>query len=326
MVKQKNFTKIFLSASLFANLALAENQPYIDSIKIQLEKKKSESSSEDFRKDDNYIPYIMKDKEPVLLNEDYIKKIQSEHPVMKSDTSYTEEEKRKLGPASEESAIEAFRQGKSELHPRFQGESSFGFGLRYGVLSRGTISSTRGLQNFFDVYGKKYSPSFSLMFEYQAIQNYLGKWSFFGLMGFQYYHGYGRFAQNLLAPNGTTFSSESRTLFKFYSIPLSLGIKYQFDLAKFIQPYVMVGGSSVIFVEDREDATKGSRGHTEGYLLSGGASFLLDWIYPSGIWNLYAEYGIKHLYLTLDFVNIRTFNGFVRYDIKTFYTGIVFEY
>ena len=39
VVKQKNFTKIFLSASLFANLALAENQPYIDSIKIQLEKK-----------------------------------------------------------------------------------------------------------------------------------------------------------------------------------------------------------------------------------------------------------------------------------------------
>lgn len=328
MVEKKNFTTIVLSAYCLVTIALADDQPYIDSIKMQWEKKKEASSKEEPSQEEGpYIPFLMKDKKPVFINEEYIHKLQAEHPQIEKNPSYTEEEKKKLPILSDQSAIERFRQGRSELHPKFQGEPSCGFGLRYGVFDQGTIVSPQTSQNFSAIYGNNYTPNVSLFYEYQPIRNsFLGKWSLFGWLGAQYYHGYGRFSKSIFAPNGVAFPQVSNTLFRFYSFPLSLGIKYQWDFIKFLQPYVMAGGSSVIYGETRDDGMAGSYGHTEGVLLSGGAAFLLDWIYPSGLWNLYAEYGIRHFYLTFDLTNLRTFSKAVRYNTNTIYTGIIFEY
>ena len=110
--------------------------------------------------------------------------------------------------------------------------------------------------------------------------------------GMSYFHGLGVFAQPLEIPqpggtsSGKLFSNQSNTKYQFFAAPVTVGLDYRFNLFRFLRPYIIAGPTVVGYVEMRNDATPGSHGHSEGFLVAAGASLLLDWMSSEGSWDL----------------------------------------
>ncbi len=322
---------LLLSNSLYA---IESNQPYIDEIKKQLgEEQKSPSGEMD--------PYLQSIKKKLEADENhtgsfegYTVELRAADPTLtptKLDTQFIESEKLKVAPHEEGGAIQAVLDGKSELHPKKEGKIHHAFGVRYGLSLSRNVTAPSQVKNFNDVYGSNYSPDINLFYEFQPFHSeWYGNIGIMILGGLSYFHGAGTFKSQIPkpppAPNGSYFPLTSNTEFKFFSLPAVLGVNYRFNLFRFLRPYFMLGATSVGYVEMRNDAVEGSRGHSEGYFLSSGVSILLDWFSKTGSWDLYSSFGIKHYYLTIDYTRISTFTGSLNYNVNGIVSGFTFEY
>jgi len=247
-----------------------------------------------------------------------------------SGQTYIDEQKQKIGPNNTPSAIEAVKNGTSELKEKRLGQITSAFGLTYGAEVNRTVTANSTIlgRNFSDVYGANYAPDVTLFYEWQPFHS--ETWGSLGIvstLSVSYFTGVGQFAYQLTNPvTGGLFPLASGTNFRFYSIPVSVGLEYQFNLAHYLRPFVSIEPTIIGYLETRDDGARGSGGAVYGLHYQGGVSLLLDWMSSSGSWNLYAEYGIKHFYLTAEYTQLSTLGGDVSYNENGIFAGLTFEY
>jgi hypothetical protein len=304
-------------------------QPYIDQLKLEMKKKEKPGAEES----ESYIESIQKKLKKERPTEDsstsYIEKLRASDPIQlenNPEESYTAAEKLKMAPQEEGGAIQALNEGRAELHPKKKGEIRNALGLRYGAaLTRNFTSSSA--RNFNTIYGSSYAPDISLFYEYQPFHSErYGNIGIFGMGGIGYYHATGQFGFALPKPEGGTFPLATDVRFQFFTLPVTLGLDYRFNLFHYLRPYIMAGPTVIGYVELRNDPINGNRGNSRGLFVSVGTAIMLDWIFGSNTWSMYTNYGFKHTYLTIDYTRLNTFSGDISFDLSGFYAGMTFEY
>lgn len=301
------------------------HQPYIDQLKIHMEDTES----------NDYIPSLKRElesQEPET-RESYINDLKESDPSLQespnASPSYTEQERIKLPYHSDEGAIEAVLADRSELKAKISGPIHNAIGMKFGISLNRAITSPTQSRQFDEIYGGNSAPNLSLYYEFQPFHNeWFGNVGIFGMAGICYYHGDGIFAVGLNRPagSGTAFPAQANTQFQFFAAPVTIGLDYRFNLFRFLRPFIMAGPTTVGYVEMRNDAVAGSRGHGEGYLFSVGTLILLDWFSKTSAWDLYSSFGIKHSYLSVDFTRVSTLTGPIQYGTSGIMAGMTFEY
>ncbi len=305
-------------------------QPYIDRLKKGLDSKANVSGSytEELRKKldqkDNGLGYSERLRQGLPEN----KKNQ------KLNEGYSDQVKAGLEEKKQGGAIEAVEQGKSELHAKFKGDIHHAFGFKFApspVRNNVNSGSSATNNNFSAIYGNSWSPDISVFYEFQPFHSeWFGNVGVVFNLSFGYSSGFGAFLRSI--QNATesqppsTYSGTSTIPFQFFTIPFTVGLNYRFNLLRILRPYVFAGPTLIGYAENRTDSQSMNRGNSRGATLSGGVALLMDWMSPSSRWDLYADQGIKHTYLTLDYTKLVTFSGDVNFDNSALSMGFTFEY
>jgi hypothetical protein len=250
----------------------------------------------------------------------------------KTGDSYTDREKLKLEPKTEGGAIQAVREGRSELKGKRVGEIHHAGGIRVGAAVTRDITATSEVGSvvaFGDIYGEKgYAPDVTLFYEYQPWHSeWFGSFGLAASLGFSYFKGTGIFAvANLRNPDGDLFPSKSRVDTQFFAIPVTVGLNYRFNLLRILRPFVMAGPSLIGFYETRSDEQGSHYASSRAYYVSGGVSILLDWLSREASWELYAEHKIQHFYLTVQYDRLTSFSSPVDFVASGVFGGLTFEF
>lgn len=266
---------------------------------------------------------------------EHLKQYDSPEKTSETTGSYLEQEKAKLleekskkATGSEEGAIAKAKTGRSKLEPQKEGKIRNALGFRLGASTNRTLT-TDSARSFETVYGNSWTADLQTFYEFQPFHSeWFGNIGFFIQGGLSYNEGSGAFTRQIPLPNGQagTFDTASRTRFNFFTLPLSVGADYRFNLLRILRPFVMVGPSLIGYIESRNDEASGNRGFSKGYYFSVGTSLMLDWLMSESSWDLYAMHEVKHYYLALEYARLATLSGDVNFSINGFYLGIIYEY
>lgn len=317
------FSLVLLATCALPAFAEDSSQPYIDSIKQNLVPSDSTGYSDK-----------IKSKLSPDDSEGYTERLKNSGDLKLEGTpgSYTDEVRKKLKPAEEGGAIEAYRQGHSELHLKKEGEVDSAFGFGVGVGMGRTVVANQGLgtgRDFNEVYGQTYAPDLSLFFERQLGHHETwGSFGLYGLANIAWFSGDGIFATKIkdAYSNQDIDSRNTHTRFMFYEVPASIGGSVRFNLAKYLRPYVMGGPAVVGASETRNDGGSSHYILSHGLWGAAGVAVLMDWVSQSGDWNRYADFGIKHSYLTVQYTYLKTFSSPVDFSVSGAVAGFTFEY
>ncbi len=333
---------LLLSLLLVSAISFADEKsstPYLDEMKREIQEMDIATGRKDAQDEGSFTEKVKsrlnkEDKEKDREDyEGYTDRLRSEDPKAKEKkdgTDFIDQEKRTMGPAPEPGgAIQAVHEGRSELHARKRGEIHHAAGVKVGAsLTRVINAGGAQLRSFEEIYGDNYAPDVTFFHEYQPWHSeWYGSIGLLSSLGVSYFHGKGIFGIQLLKPDGVTkYPSESETTFQFFTLPITMGIDYRFNLARIIRPFVSASLAEILYYEYRNDDGDSHRGHSEGVLLQGGASILLDWISGNSSWDLYMDHGVKHYYLTVEYSRLTTFSGDVSMNVSGIYAGLTFEF
>lgn len=256
----------------------------------------------------------------------YTERLQKHLPPASEAGGYSSRQRAVLGPdPSEPGAIARLKAGKEDLEFKRPGDIHHAVALKLGVtrdyqVTAGTIAATAS--SFDRIYGKSWYPDFTMHYEYQPFHSeWAGSIGAFGQVGFASFKGFGQFGVDLGV--GTT---ESRTQFRFWMVPVTAGLNYRFNLASLIRPYVMLGATAIGYIESRNDGRDSYRGYSKGFTAIGGVAILLDGLSQSGSWDSYDSLGFKHSYLTIEASRMETFDSAIDFSISGVTAGFTFEY
>lgn len=295
------------------------HQPYIDSLISELPKDPHPSTAE------NPNPYIRSiqteiKKAPSEDATGYTEELRKELP---KDTSqgYTERLGKTL-PPDRGSAIEDYRKGRKLKADKGSLETRNAFGFKLFASATRDYAAGENVDVAYDnVYGSGWVPDFAIHYEWRPFTGSLIKK--FGL--------YSSIGASFTKANGKlnyqgSFGTDSRTEFKFISLPANVGLIYRMNLGDFIYPYFAGGPSAIGFIEERNDKANGHRGYTLGYWFTGGVALGLDWISPRNSWEQYDSSGAKHTYLTIDYTYLQSVGGgLVEFTVDGIEVGFTFE-
>lgn len=314
---------------LFSSAVAADqNSPYIDRLRQGLPPEENTGS---------LIDEVRKKKGVITDNQDdYIRRLKEgldDPKGEKAEEGYLESERARLGPSkSEGGAIQAVLDGKSKLKSRREGKVTGAAGFRIGASMTHNVTASPDFQlrSYEDIYGASSIPAFEFFYEFQPFRSeILGNIGIFTSAGTKVARGFGKFKSTLTKPNaigGGTFPLESRTQFSFVSIPITAGLSYRFHLLKYLRPYAVVGLGAVPWAEMRSDSQAGHRGFSRVMNINFGVAILLDWMNESSAFDMYDSFGIKHSYLSVDYVKRTNLGGNVSFDTNGVLVGMTFEY
>jgi hypothetical protein len=321
--------------------APGSNTPFIDSLK----QKMRESGQKDQgaqRTTESPSPYIDSLKKRMTNSGTSAPTAESPQPFIDQQKSlnpslanpppgqdYTEQKKQSLPAKETGGAIAAVNEGHSGLEMKRPGEIKNLFGMKTGTLF--SHSATAGAQTegtpFQTVYGKGYAPDVTFDGERVLLGDEhsltIGLMAFIGI---QYFAGPGVFSVQLTKPDGTNFPLQSQTRFAFVNLPAGIGPSLRLHFLKWFQPYAQFMPSGSIFFESRNDQQQGFHGLAFGYTLTVGMAFMLDWISKDTTWDLYRDYGIKHVYLTAEYSDYATPLSDVNFAFSGLNMGFAFEF
>jgi len=319
---------IFLSGPVFSQTSI---QPFIDQLKRENATEQNGSQNFDSR---SYTEELKKTlpPEPDSTPGSYSDLLRRTDPNQGKDPSegYTERQRLLLEPAEEGGAIQAVKAGKSELKAERKGEIHHAIGFKYGdggLLNR-SFSGSPGVttRSFNSVYGSSYSPDITLFYEYQPFHSeWFGNFGIVAMGSISWQNGAGAFGSSLSRPGGGTFPQTAATNFRFFQAPLTLGVNYRFNLFRILRPHILAGPTVILYEEDRDDGQPSIKGFSRGIMASVGASLLLDWISRGNSWDLYYDNGVKHFYLTADYIQLRTILSDLDLSMSGFRVGLTFE-
>lgn len=258
----------------------------------------------------------------------YTEQLRKELDAANPPPSYTEQERTKLEPKEQGGAIQAVQEGRSELKGKRVGSIHHAAGLRVGGFKR-ELSTTPelGTGNFAQIYEDSNHPEFTLFYEYQPWHSeWFGSLGIVASLGMAYFKGIGVFGLDLQKPDGTFFERKSHVSTQLFALPLTIGLNYRFNLLRIFRPFVMAGPTLVGFYEIRSDDQNSHYSDARGIYVSAGTSILLDWISKAASWEMYAQNGIHHIYLTVEYTRISSFSSPVSYATSGVSGGLAFEF
>lgn len=319
--------------------------PYIDKLKSQMND--SSSPARSVSQPEPYIQYLKKDPKLAKPEEGasesaqpYLDRLRQANPGLNpqdSSGSYTEKKKEELGPDESKSAIEAVRDGTSQLHLKRPGPVRGSIGFKVGALLNRDFggSAPYVALPYNTIYGSatKWVPDLTFFAEWKPLSS--ETWGGFGILasgGFSYVKGFGNFSIPLSYnpnPGGVaaiTFPATSYTQMTFISMPASIEAKYQFNLLKWLRPYAMIGPTVVGMTENRNDGVSAKKALSKGITMSFGGAILADWISDENAWDLYQDFSIKHIYLTVDYTRINSISSNISISNSGIFAGVTFEF
>ncbi len=340
----KNWIALVATTLVFSPVSFAEesNQPYIDLLKQTMPPEKNVAPAAESGEPDPYIQSIRKKQEaqPGWVedpSQNYTDRLRESDPKRgqnESSEGYSDGIRSRLEPKPPGGAIEAVMQNRSELQQKRLGDIHHAFGFRVSASRTFSITGETGSANgnFSDYYKTGYTPELSFFWEYQPFHSeWFGNFGLIGSGTVSYAMGKGRFpsavAGSLANPfGGSDFTLDSRTNLRFITIPVSVGLIYRFNLPRIIRPYAMVAPTLTAYGEYRDDNKGSKTGYSTGILFSGGINLEVDRLFKELAWDLYADYGIKKFYLTIDYSKLTTASGLISFDRSVVSLGMTYEY
>lgn len=194
-------------------------------------------------------------------------------------------------------------------------------GIRFGMLAPPSIVNSSNGLNFKQIYGEADIPGLMVEYEY-PLTRAIGRIGLKFETGAYYAQAYGRF----LRPARADEIPEER--FTFLMVPIQALIHYRFQYAdkQLVVPFVEGGGGYNGIAELRDDNKKPRFGGAPVLIASGGVNILLDWMDQHAIRQLDAEYGINHVWLTVQYRQIVGLKKDVDFSTHLISGGFTFDF
>ncbi len=171
--------------------------------------------------------------------------------------------------------------------------------IRFGMMNPPSLKNASNGLTFKDIYGDGLVPA--LLFDYEyPFTRALGRLGLKAESGFIASSARGRFKSS------ARLGELPEERFTFLMIPLQATVIYRIQFAdtQWIVPFVEGGGVYYGIAEIRDDGKAPRLGGAPAAVAAGGVRLLLDWIDPHSIRQLDADYGINHVWLTLQYRQI----------------------
>jgi hypothetical protein len=116
--------------------------------------------------------------------------------------------------------------------------------------------------------------------------------------------------------------------YTFFMLPNTATAIYRFQYkdGQTIVPYVEGGAGYFTFAEFRDDNSSPRIGGALTTVVAGGLNILMDWLDPQAIRNLDTEYGINHIYLSLEARQIVGLNKSYDFTSSIFNAGFTMQF
>lgn len=325
-MKKRRISFFFLVLFFFGTAQANGSQPFIDSVKNDLPQREESAS---------FIDEIKSELDPdTSESEGYTeaakRKILEEDADRKrlgNADGYSEIIRSELPTGQVGGAIDALHEGRSELKAFRGGKVRNAFGINIGAMTRKNWSLAG--RNFSSMYPTvRTAPDPHFFYEYQLFHSvWFGSLGIRGDVGLVFDQAKGYFVHELFNPvTSESFGTESPVWFTFVTVPVSTGLIYRFNLLRLLRPYASVSPAFIGYSEFRSDGVRDRRGYSTALKTSVGVAILLDWIWGSAAWDLYEVHGVKHYYLTAEWVQWIPLTGPMRFTHSGLYAGATFEY
>ncbi len=173
-------------------------------------------------------------------------------------------------------------------------------GVRFGGLSPPDLRNPDNGLTFKQIYKSSSTlPAIGFDYEYPFTRS-IGRMGLRAEVGIISAQARGRFK------NPARIDEETDERFTFVMLPLQATLLYRFqywDTQLFV-PFVEGGGMYAPIVELRDDTKAPRYGGAPAAVAAGGLNVLLDGLDPTSILHLDADYGINHVWLTLQYRQI----------------------
>jgi len=226
----------------------------------------------------------------------------------------------KTEPDTKPSVVETVKNGTYQ-EPKLKIDKAIhnAIGINVGIVP-GTTVNAGGPNSFNTVYGAGWKPDIGLHYEYQLFHSeWFGSVGLTGDTGLSFASGHGVLA---FAFNGSTVS---QTSFQFYQVPLLAGVNYRLNALRYVRPFVGGNIGGMTYAEMRSDTANFNRGISLVFSVSGGLCFLMDFLDPRSMRDSWMDSGIQHVYLVAQYTYLTTLAGIVNIGRSGVYGGFLFE-
>lgn len=116
--------------------------------------------------------------------------------------------------------------------------------------------------------------------------------------------------------------------YTFFMLPNTVTAVYRFQYkdGQTLVPYVEGGAGYFTFAEFRDDNASPRIGGALSTVVAGGLNILMDWLDPQAIRNLDTEYGINHIYLSLEARQVVGLNKSYDFTSSIFNAGFTMQF
>lgn len=271
-----------------------QNESAISSQKTRVRKKTTPKKFSDVKTPAKSNGYLEK---PKSINDegDYVYETLSEGAVRE----YGEPEPIKFSNMPGREAPQSISKDGEFRYPVSVSDYTASGSIRFGMMSPPSLKNASNGLTFKDIYGDGMVPA--LLFDYEyPFTRAIGRLGLKAESGFIASSARGRFK------NSARLGELPEERFTFLMIPLQATVIYRIQFAdtQWIVPFVEGGGVYYGIAEMRDDGKAPRLGGAPAAVAAGGVSILLDWIDPHSIRQLDADYGINHVWLTLQYRQI----------------------
>ena len=195
--------------------------------------------------------------------------------------------------------------------------------FRVGMMDAPKIQSADGVTDFSSMYGNSSQPLFMFDYEWKPFNSF-GSLGLQGGIGIMYATGQGRF----IVPDPQFPDQQAKEEYTFLAIPISLGGIYRLEWGhrQWVAPYVSAGGTYIGVAEIRDDGKSPSLVGTPGVYGAGGLLFNVSAMSRDTAFTLSSEYGIKNLWISLEYRQLQTFTEDVDFSSGIVSAGVAVDY
>ena len=197
--------------------------------------------------------------------------------------------------------------------------------VRMGMMTPPKIEN--GAVRYVDVYGSSNVPVIFGDYEWRLVSS-LGRFGIKFGSGLMVSSGAGRFknAPPAGAPSRVTEVAEEKFTFVTFPNQLTAIYKFQYASNQIFVPFVEGGAGYFTFVEIRDDEKGPKFGGSAVSVAAGGVNFLMDWLDPKAVRQLDNEYGINHVWLTLEYRLIVGLNPKYDFSSNSINAGVLMDF
>jgi hypothetical protein len=193
--------------------------------------------------------------------------------------------------------------------------------FRFGGISPPSVKNRDNGVTFAQLYGDTPQPILLGDYEFRLTSK-VGRLGLKLGSGLMVTNAGGRFK----SPARQTETPEERFTFALFPNTLTASYRFQYAERQIFVPFVEGGGGYFTFVEIRDDAKAPKFGGSAVAVAAGGFNILLDWLDPHAIRQLDLEYGINHVWFTLELRSIVGLKKDIDFTSMTGDAGFMMEF